>query len=69
LSRGRKGERAERGAPPTAAEQLAAVESQDRDVKRANRKPKSVGAPTARRSPAAKAAPRGAKPASKHSKR
>ncbi len=70
LSRGRKAEGApQRSAPSSAAEQLAAVEAQDRDVKRASRKTKTGNPGTARRSPVAKAATRGAKPASKHSKR
>jgi ribonuclease R len=75
LSRGRKGEggprgeRVERGTPPTAAEQLAVVESQDRDTKRANRKLKSGAAPVVRRSPVAKVVSPSAKSAAKRSKR
>ena len=75
LGRGRKGdgaqrgERAERSAAPTAAEQLAAVESQDRSIKRSSRKLKPGSTTNARRSPAGKVAPHGAKPATKRSKR
>ena len=70
LGRGRKGEPAPRGSAPTAAEQLAAVESQDRQVKRASRKPKSAGVPGLAHRPAiTKTAARGGKPASKRSKR
>ena len=69
LSRGRKTESAHRGAVSTAAEQLASVEAQDREVKRAARKPKAGPAGRAGKPPASKTAPRGGKPASKRSKR
>jgi ribonuclease R len=69
LSRGRKGESTQRGAVSTAAVQLASVEAQDRDVKRAARKTKSGPAGRAGKPPASKMAPRGGKPASKRSKR
>jgi len=70
LSRGRKGEGGQRGAAPTAAEQLAAVETQDRQVKRASRKTKATGTPGVAHRPAiTKTASRGGKPASKRSKR
>jgi ribonuclease R len=70
LGRGRKGEGAQRGAAPTAAEQLAAVEAQDRQVKRASRKTKAAGTPGVAHRPAiTKTASRGSKPASKRSKR
>ena len=50
LSRGRRPEAPPRAAPPgSAAEQLAAVESQDREVKRAGRKPKAAAGSTGRR--------------------
>jgi ribonuclease R len=65
LGRGRKAEPAQRGAAPTAAEQLASVEAQDRQIKRAGRKPKTGGAPGQAHRPAiTKTASRGAKPAS-----
>jgi len=67
LGRGRKAEPAQRGAAPTAAEQLAAVESQDRQVKRAGRKAKAPGVP--HRPAITKTPSRGGKPASKRSKR
>jgi ribonuclease R len=70
LGRGRKGEPAQRGAAPTAAEQLASVEAQDRQIKRAGRKPKAAATPGVAHRPAiTKTASRGAKPASKRSKR
>jgi len=70
LGRGRKAEPAQRGAAPTAAEQLATVEAQDRQIKRAGRKPKAGGAPGQAHRPAiTKTASRGAKPATKRSKR
>jgi ribonuclease R len=70
LGRGRKGEPAPRGAAPTAAEQLASVEAQDRQIKRAGRKPKVAGTPGLPHRPAITKTPsRGAKPASKRSKR
>jgi ribonuclease R len=69
LGRGRKGESAQRGAAPTAAEQLAAVEAQDRQVKRASRKTRSGASAGAARPAAAKTPPRGGKPAAKRSKR
>ena len=70
LGRGRKGEPAQRGAAPTAAEQLASVEAQDRQIKRAGRKPKVAGTPGLPHRPAITKTPsRGAKPASKRSKR
>ena len=70
LGRGRKAEPAQRGSAPTAAEQLAAVESQDRQIKRAGRKPRTGGTPGQAHRPAiTKTASRGAKPASKRSKR
>ncbi len=71
LSRGRKGEGAQRGAAPTAtaAEQLAAVDAQDRQIKRASRKTKAGGSSGAARPPASKTPSRGGKPASKRSKR
>ena len=70
LSRGRKAESAPRGSAPTAAEQLQAVEAQDRQVKRAGRKPKAT-APGVPHRPAITKSPssRGGKPASKRSKR
>ena len=70
LGRGRKAEPAQRGSAPTAAEQLAAVEAQDRQVKRASRKGRAAGAPGVAHRPAiTKTASRGAKPASKRAKR
>ena len=70
LSRGRKTEAPQRGSAPTAAEQLAAVEAQDRQVKRAGRKTKSAGSPGVAHRPAVtKTAARGSKPASKRAKR
>ena len=71
LGRGRKAEPAPRGAAPTAAEQLAQVEAQDRQVKRSGRKPKATGSPGLPHRPAITktASSRGAKPASKRSKR
>ena len=70
LGKGRRGEGNPRGAPPTAAEQLAAVEAQDRQVKRAGRKTKSAGVPGLPHRPAiTKTAGRGPKPATKRSKR
>ena len=69
LSRGRKGEGAQRGTAPTAAEQLASVEAQDRQIKRAGRKPKAAPAPSAHRPAITKTPSRGGKPASKRSKR
>jgi ribonuclease R len=70
LGRGRKAEPAQRGAAPTAAEQLATVESQDRQVKRAGRKAKTPGTPGQPHRPAITKTPsRGGKPASKRSKR
>ena len=69
LGRGRKGEGAQRGAAPTAAEQLAVVEAQDRQIKRASRKTRTGGGAGAARPPAAKTPSRGGKPASKRSKR
>jgi ribonuclease R len=70
LSRGRKPEGAQRGSAPSAAEQLAAVETQDREIKRANRKLKTGSPAASHRPPAAKVPARGSsKPASKRSKR
>ena len=70
LGRGRKGEGGQRGAAPTAAEQLAVVEAQDRQIKRASRKTRAGGGGTgAARPPTAKTPSRGGKPASKRSKR
>ena len=69
LGRGRKAEPTQRGAAPTAAEQLAAVEAQDRQVKRASRKTKAGGAGGPPRPASGKPAPRGGKPASKRAKR
>jgi ribonuclease R len=69
LSRGRKGEGAQRGAAPTAAEQLAAVDAQDRQIKRASRKTRTASAPSAHRPAITKTPTRGAKPAAKRSKR
>ena len=70
LGRGRKGEPPARGAAPTAAEQLASVEAQDRQIKRAGRQPKAAGTPGLAHRPAiTKTASRGGKPASKRSKR
>jgi ribonuclease R len=68
LSRGRKTEAAQRGTVATAAEQLASVEAQDREIKRAARKTKA-GAGARSGKPAAKTAPRGGKPPAKRSKR
>jgi hypothetical protein len=55
----------------SAAEELAATEAQDREVKRAQRKLKGTGTPAAkRRAPASKSAGRAAaKPAAKRGKR
>jgi ribonuclease R len=69
LGKGRKAEGPQRGAPPTAAEQLATVEAQDRQVKRAGRKTRTGAAAGSARPAAAKAPTRGGKPASKRSKR
>ena len=70
LSRGRKGEGAQRGGVATAAEQLAAVEAQDREVKRNSRKQKTQGPPLAHRPAITKTTARGgSKPASKRTKR
>ena len=66
LARGRKPE--PRGNVASAAEQLASVESQDRDVKRAARKTRAGAGGRPGKPAAAKAAPRG-KPAAKRSKR
>jgi ribonuclease R len=66
LSRGRKSDSGSRGTVGAAAEQLAAVEAQDRDVKRAGRKTRATAA--GKRSPAAKA-PSRPKAAAKRSKR
>jgi len=70
LGRGRKSD-SPRAGVAGAAEQLAAVEAQDRQVKRAARKTKAAGTPGVAHRPAiTKTAPRGAKPAaSKRSKR
>jgi ribonuclease R len=67
LARGRKAGEGARASVSSAAEELAATESQDREVKRAQRKLKGGGAPAAkRRAPASKSAGRpAAKPAAK----
>ena len=67
LNRGRKAE--SRPGVASAAEQLASVEAQDRDVKRAARKTKAgAGGRTAKKGPAAKTSARG-KPVAKRTKR
>jgi ribonuclease R len=72
LARGRKSAAGEgtRASVSSAAEELAATEAQDREVKRAQRKLKGAGAPAAkRRAPASKSPRASAKPAAKRSKR
>ncbi|MGN6529903.1 MAG: ribonuclease R [Burkholderiaceae bacterium] len=72
LARGRRsgGGEGARSAVSSAAEELAATEAQDREVKRAQRKLKGTGTPAAkRRAPASKSTRAAAKPAAKRSKR